>query len=186
MFALFYCLHAPHFPAASMRQFYCRAQRRSEPSGETAGTVGGGEGLMKMELNAYAVTEIKRRVSGLDRSGIYAWQRSERRCGDGGTKTKRQENHLNGERGEETRDNCQRRRTEERGSERKRTLVRDRGAGGGRGSGTTNQVDCLITSCIPHSSPILLNNPPSPRQQPHPRSLAPSASPWQPDRVPNT
>lgn len=86
MFALFYCLHAPHFPAASMRQFYCRAQRRSEPSGETAGTVGGGEGLMKMELNAYVVTEIKRRESGLDLRGIYAWQRSERRCGDGGRK----------------------------------------------------------------------------------------------------
>lgn len=72
-----------------------------------------------------------------------------------------------------------------RGKVEGRGHVKERGAGGG--SGTTNQVDCLITSCIPHSSPILPNTPPpSPHQLPHPRSLAPSASPWQPDRVPNT
>lgn len=53
--------------------------------------------------------------------------------------------------------------------------------GRGRGSGTTNQADCLITSCIPHLSPILLPDPPAP-----PWSLTTGGSPWQPDRVPNT
>lgn len=64
-------------------------QRRSEPSGETVGTVGGGEGLMKM--NAYAVTEFKWRVSQLEeRRGICAWQRSNWWCGHGKQKQSHQ------------------------------------------------------------------------------------------------
>lgn len=62
MFALLYCLHAPHFPAASMRQFYRRAETERAKRGD-GGDGRRGEGLMKMELNAYAVTEFKWRRS---------------------------------------------------------------------------------------------------------------------------
>lgn len=61
MFALLYCLHAPHFPAASMRQFYRRAETERAKRGD-GGDGRRGEGLMKMELNAYAVTEFKWRL----------------------------------------------------------------------------------------------------------------------------
>lgn len=65
MFALLYCLHAPHFPAASMRQFYRRAETERAKRGD-GGDGRRGEGLMKMELNAYAVTEFKWRRSRLE------------------------------------------------------------------------------------------------------------------------
>lgn len=83
MFALLFCLHAPRFPAASMRQFYRRAETERAKRGD-GGDGRRGEGLMKMELNAYAVTEFKWRVSRLeDRGGMCAWQRSNWGCGRG-------------------------------------------------------------------------------------------------------
>lgn len=76
MCVLLYCLHAPHFPAASMHQFYRRAETKRAKRGDD-GDGRRGEGLMKMELNAYVVTEFKWRASRLeDQRGICAWQRS--------------------------------------------------------------------------------------------------------------
>lgn len=169
MFALLYCLHAPHFPAASMRQFYRRAETERAKRGD-GGDGRRGEGLMKMELNAYAVTEFKWRLglgwrTGEGRTRVakvkrVAWRRR--------TKTKAaKKNRPNRERkrvlaGGNLNTGVWEKGTEERKSERKRTQVTERDAGGGKGGGTTNQVGCLITSCIPHSSPILLNLPPAP------------------------
>lgn len=195
-----------------MHQFYCRAQRWSEPRREVAAARGADEDGVKCLCTCRGWSGKGADVKTQEKYIICDKWKSTRRCGVGGGRrdgewekakyeNKEQKGQQNrwGSRDREgvsahywwwslqKKELVKNKNVRETETKKRQEEVREdtqvTGRGRERGSGTTNQVDCLIASCIPLSSPILLI--PS-TTTPSPLSLTPGASPWQPDRVPNT
>lgn len=174
-----------------MRQFYCRVQRWSEPSGETAGTVGGERGWWRWSWALMRLQRSSRECLG------WTWEEYTRGRGQTGGAAMEDEKQSD----VKTRLKRERREGRRASGLELTQLPKKMKWGEGKwkeedtceGARRGRRERDHKSSRLPHHIlyPPLVSHPPRlpttpPRQPPHPRSLAPSASPWQPDRVPNT